>query len=111
MKQEYGVQWASKQELTDLLKEGEIKGPIDTVSLSEIHPRKPGKTLDYQELGRIIQQKYMQTAARMALSADCDIVWYNPQQRVSTKDNAIIIAMNFQFYQANKIEVYRNEEK
>ena len=110
MKEEYGVTWPNKQEIADLLQEGDIKGPIDRVFLSEIHSREARKTIDYQELGQKVQHKYMQTAAQMAQSADCNIVFYDYKQRVSTKDRTIIIGMNFAFYQSNKIEVYKNEE-
>lgn len=102
--------WPTRQELTDLLQEGEIKGPVDEVFLVELHRREPGKTIEYQELGKIGQEKYRKAAAHMALSADCTLVFYDYQQKVSAKNDKIIIGMNFHFYQANAIQVYRNEE-
>mgnify|MGYP001558620251 CR=1 FL=1 len=111
MKQEYGVFWPTLQELTTLLQEGKIKGPIESDTLYELHPvRQPGKTIEYQELGRETQAKYMEIAAKIALLDDHSIVFYNHKQQVSTTVRSIIIGMNFEFYQANTIQVCRNQE-
>jgi len=111
MKQQYDVFWPTQQELADLLKEGEIKGPLETATLYHLHPvREPGKTIDYRDLGEETQNKYMEIAAKRALLDGYDLVFYNKKQRVSTTSKSIIIGMKFTFYQSNKIEVCRNEE-
>ena len=111
MKEKFGVFWPTQRELTDLLKEGEIKGPLETATLYEMHPvRQPGKTIEYQEIGRKTQDKYMEIAAKRGLLDDYSIVFYNNKQQVSTTAKSIVIGMNFEFYQSNKIEVCRNQE-
>ncbi|MEK6939280.1 MAG: hypothetical protein AABX31_00985 [Nanoarchaeota archaeon] len=111
MKEKYGVFWPTQQELTTLLQEGKIKGPIESDTLYELHPvRGPGKTIEYQELGSRTQEKYMEIAAKRALLDNHNFVFYNNKQQVSTTPRLIIIGMNFKFYQSNKIEVCRNEE-
>ncbi len=111
MKEQYGVFWPTKQELTELLKEGDIKGPLETATLYELHPvREPGKTIEYQDLGRETQNKYLEIAAKRALLDGYDLVFYNNKQKVSTTPKSIIIGMSFEFYQSNKIPVCRNQE-
>ncbi len=100
MIEKYDVFWPTQQELTDLLQKKEIKGPLDKISLSEIYRRQSGEAIHYQELGAEAQKKFMQTAAGMARAVDCTIVFYNPKHRVSTTTKAIIIALNFELYQA-----------
>lgn len=111
MKQQYGVFWPTPPELTGLIQEAEIKGPIESVFLPRIYRRPAGKTLDYHVLGKQAKDEFMERAAKMALANECDIVYYDAKQRVSTKDRAIIIAMNFEFYQSNMVQVYRNEQQ
>lgn len=110
MKEIYGVFWPTKQELTDLLQEGEIKGPIENAFLPRIYPRQAGETIDYNVLGQQAKDEFMERAAKMAILSGCNIVCYDSKQRVSAKDKAIIIGMNFTFYQSNEIQACRKEE-